>query len=89
MAEVTLEFLARQNERIIDELRHIRGVIDEMQIDMHEVKGRLTAIEALYASLSFRVDRLDQRLERVERRLDLAGGTRAGVSGSPRPLAPA
>jgi hypothetical protein len=39
--------------------------------DMREVKGRLSAPEAQYASLSLRVDRLDARLRRVEQRLDL------------------
>ena len=73
MAEITLEFIARQNDRIIEHLRHLDGQLAEMREDIREIKGRLGSLEAQHASLSNRVDRLDLRLERVERRLGLIG----------------
>ena len=71
MAEVTLEFIGRQLERLLEGQRRLEATADDIREDMREVKGRLTALEAQYASLSFRVDRIDQRLQRVDRRLDL------------------
>lgn len=71
MGEVTLEFIGRQLERLLEGQRRLESSVEEMRIDMREAKVCLTALETLYASFSFRVDRLDQRLERVERRLDL------------------
>jgi hypothetical protein len=40
-------------------------------VDMREVKGRLGMLEAQYASLSNRLDRMDERVARIERRLEL------------------
>ena len=71
MAEITLEFIACQNECVIEHLRRADGKLDGLGEDLCEVKGRLGALEAQYASFSVRVDRLDARLWRVEQRLDL------------------
>src|SRR6185437_2019853 len=70
---------------ILDQLRAIRGGIDGLREDLREVKGRLTAVELGLASvrreiaalaeadahLSARIDRFSDRLERIERRLEL------------------
>lgn len=65
---------------VLEHLRHIRGRVDDTAEDMREVKLRLGNLEAQiagltngYASLSSRLDRLDARVERIERRLDLEG----------------
>ena len=47
------------------------GFVAEITDDLREIKGRLGILEAQYASLSNRIDRIDERLARVERRLDL------------------
>jgi hypothetical protein len=57
---------------VLEHLRHIRTAVDSLRDDMHEVKGRLGTLESQYASISNRVDRLDGRVERIERRLNLA-----------------
>jgi hypothetical protein len=57
---------------ILDHLRHMRSGIDGLREDMREVKTRLGILENQYASMSVRLDRLDARVERIERRLDLA-----------------
>jgi predicted nucleic acid-binding Zn-ribbon protein len=48
-----------------------RGAIDSVREDMREVKQRLGILENQYASVSSRLDRMDGRIERIERRLDL------------------
>jgi predicted nuclease with TOPRIM domain len=57
---------------VLEHLRHIRGAVDALRDDMRDVKVRLGTLETQYASLSNRLDRLDGRVERIERRLDLA-----------------
>jgi hypothetical protein len=56
---------------ILEDLRHVRTALDGLREDMREVKTRLGHVEeqvgglyAQYASLSRRIDRLDERLER-------------------------
>ncbi|HML12516.1 MAG TPA: hypothetical protein VK456_04380 [Xanthobacteraceae bacterium] len=57
---------------IVDHLRHMRSGMDGLREDMREVKTRLGILENQYASMSSRLDRLDARVERIERRLELA-----------------
>lgn len=52
-------------------LRAIRGDIAEVKSDLVEVKERLGFLEAGYASLSRRVDRMAGDIERIKRRLDI------------------
>lgn len=58
---------------VLEHLRHIRSTVDGLRDDMREVKGRLGILESQYANLPNRLDRLDARVERIERRLDLTG----------------
>jgi len=52
-------------------LRRLDTKMDKLADDMIEVKQRPGHLEGQYASISRRVDSLDIRLERVERRLDI------------------
>jgi predicted nuclease with TOPRIM domain len=59
-------------------LRQITAQLAELREDMREVKGRLGNMEEhgallsrAYASLSIPMDRADERLARIERRLEL------------------
>jgi hypothetical protein len=54
-----------------DRLRAIGDDVAELKTDFREIRGRVAILEANYASVSFRVDRLGDRLERIERRLAL------------------
>jgi predicted nuclease with TOPRIM domain len=56
---------------VLEHLRHIRGTTDGLRDDMREVKERLGLLEQTCASISRRVDRLEDRVERIERRLDI------------------
>jgi chromosome segregation ATPase len=54
-------------------LQAIRAKQAEHSTALLEIKERLGLLEAGYASLHRRVDRMDERLERIERRLELTG----------------
>lgn len=64
--------MADTDNIVLEHLRHIRGVADDLHDDMREVKGRLGVLESTYANLSNRLDRIDNRVERIEQRLSLA-----------------
>lgn len=71
--------MAGQPESIIlEHLRRIRGTVERTAEDVHDLKQRMTSVEYQIAQLrldvagqSVRMDRMDSRLERIERRLDL------------------
>lgn len=61
-------------------LRRIDEKVDRLAGDMREVNERLgnlefsfSGMERPHAELSLRIDRLDVRLERIERRLEISG----------------
>jgi hypothetical protein len=57
---------------VLERLREIRGMLGRvLEEDTADIKLRIGMLEAGYASMSQRIDRIDVRLERVERRLDL------------------
>jgi hypothetical protein len=71
MSEITLEPLGQMVQRVLDNQREGRE-------DLREVKTRIGRLEADVANLhvataeqSVRLDRVIDRLERIERRLDL------------------
>ncbi|MDK9720114.1 MAG: hypothetical protein OEL53_02915 [Rhodospirillales bacterium] len=60
-------------------LRRIDEKIDVLVEDMRDVKRRLTSLEMAvgqihgdFAGQSMRIDRLENRLDRIERRLNIA-----------------
>lgn len=64
---------------VLEHLRHIRKGVDDLRLDMADLKSRGTAMEILMgqivnllAAQSARMDRIEERLGRVERRLELA-----------------
>ena len=72
---------------IIEHLKHIRGRVDRIAEDMTDVKLRLSSLESAMVHVKREVssgdetdarqqvslDRLADRIERIERRLDLIG----------------
>lgn len=63
--------MAEGDNIVIEHLRHIRSAVDGLRDDMREAKSGLGILENQYASLPTRLDRIDGRIERIERRLDL------------------
>ena len=62
------------NELLFETLKSIQSMLVRQADDLREIKERLGILEMQYASLSRRVDKIEERLERVERRMDLVGG---------------
>lgn len=56
---------------VLEGLRRLDEKIDRIIEQGCENRERLGHLEEAYASISRRVDRIDDRLERIERRLDL------------------
>lgn len=71
MTETPTEHGVVTNELIFETLKAIQATLARHTEDLREIKGRIGILEAQYASLSTRVDRLDERLARVEKRLGL------------------
>ena len=66
------------NHLMLEHLRHIRKSIGNMEADLSDLKLRVSALEGhmgqtqvQLAGMNSRLDRIDERLGRVERRLDL------------------
>ena len=64
---------------VLEQLRHIRRIQDLMREDVADLKLRMSAVEThlgqiqiQVVGLNGRMDRFDERLTRIERRLDLA-----------------
>lgn len=69
------------NELLFETLKAIQGTLARHGDDLRDIKERLGHVAAQvgglamqYASLSNRIDRIDLRVEWIERRLDLVGG---------------
>jgi hypothetical protein len=63
---------------VLEHLRHIRRGVDELRLEVTDLKTRATTVEitmgqivTMLAGQSARMDRIDERLARVERRLEL------------------
>jgi predicted nucleic acid-binding Zn-ribbon protein len=56
---------------VIEMLRAIRATQEKHSNDLLEIKERLGFLEQQYASISTRLDRMDLRVLRIEKRLDL------------------
>ena len=63
---------------VLEMLKRLRASVERMELDIQDVKTRVTGIEVngaqlatLVAAQSGRLDRIDERVARIERRLDL------------------
>jgi archaellum component FlaC len=64
---------------VLEHLRAMRGILDRHTQDLSDIKSRLGIVEtqigvltAQYAVISNRLDRMDERVLRIEMRLELA-----------------
>jgi hypothetical protein len=64
---------------VLEHLRRIRASQERMELDMADVKSRVSSLEqvtgqmlTILGALGQRMDRFEERLSRIERRLDLA-----------------
>jgi predicted nucleic acid-binding Zn-ribbon protein len=63
---------------VLEHLRHIRNDMAELRLDVTDMKSRMSATEVALghiatamAGQSIRIDRIDERMARIERRFDL------------------
>ncbi len=67
---------------VLEQLRHIRSTVDRMETRLDDLTGRVGRLETSFAQTmgnvqvtlaehSVRMDRIDTRLTRIEKRLDL------------------
>jgi hypothetical protein len=66
------------NSVVLEHLRHIRASQERAELDISELKSRVSSLEQvtgqvlnLLRTMNQRMDRFDERLGRIERRLDL------------------
>jgi hypothetical protein len=67
-----LRLLQALVERVLEGQRRTEIKVDRLIDDLADLKLRTTSTEEALAGVNRRLDRLDIRLERIERRLDLA-----------------
>lgn len=56
---------------VLEHLRAMREMLDNISGDLRDLKVRTTSIEEALAGVNRRLDRNDDRLERIEKRLNL------------------
>jgi predicted nucleic acid-binding Zn-ribbon protein len=69
---------AETTDLVLEILRRIRASQERMELDVTDLKVRMSSVErhaaeiqVQMAAMSVRLDRFDERLGRIERRLDL------------------
>ena len=70
MSEVT-DIVVPLLQKIQTQLSRLEADVAVVREDIHNVKVRVTSLEANGSVLNRRMDSFDFRLERIERRLDL------------------
>lgn len=70
MSEVT-DIVVPLLQQIQTRLTRIEGRLDRLVDDVQDLKVRVTHVEEGLAGANRRLDRLDMRAERIERRLEL------------------
>jgi len=60
-------------------LRRIDGKLDRLTDDVQDLKVRMTHVEEGLAGVNRRLDRLEVRVDRIERRLELVDSPYGGV----------
>ncbi len=59
------------NELLLGVLKNIQSSLDRMENDIRDIKFRLTQVEERQNHHTSKIDRVDDRLFRIEKRLDL------------------
>ena len=72
MVDVNLEMLQAMVQRVLEGQRRAENKLDRIADDLSDLKLRTTNTEEALAGVNRRLDRLDARVERIERRLDLS-----------------
>ena len=60
---------------ILEHLRRFDRRLETMSADLHDIKIRMSGVEQGLALVNKPIDRVEERLARIERRLDLVDTT--------------
>lgn len=71
MAEPTLDLLMQMVQRVLDSQRETREDIREIKARLGRLETEVAGLHGFLAEQSIRLDRFSDRLERVERRLQI------------------
>lgn len=72
IAEVGLDLIQQMLQRVLDSQRETREDVREIKSRLGRLEGGVANLHVFLAEQSVRLDRFADRLERVERRLDIA-----------------
>jgi hypothetical protein len=72
MPDVSLELIQQMLQRVLDSQRETREDVREIKSRLGRLEGDVANLHVFLAEQSVRLDRFADRLERVERRLDIA-----------------
>jgi chromosome condensin MukBEF ATPase and DNA-binding subunit MukB len=72
LAELSLELLRTMVQRVLEGQLRAETKLDRIVDDLSDLRLRTTNTEEALAGVNRRLDRLDVRVERIERRLDLS-----------------
>ena len=60
------------NDFIVEMLRRMQSDVSDLKLDVREIRTRVGSLETQMASISTRMDRRDETVEHILRRLDLS-----------------
>lgn len=72
MPEASLELLVQMVQKVLDAQRESREDIREIKTRLGRLESDIASLHVFLAERSVRLDRFGDRLERVERRLEIA-----------------
>jgi len=71
MAEVSSELMYELLKRVHQDVSNLRQDVSEVKAELNVIRGHLIAVQSDIHNIYGILARQDQRLERIERRLDL------------------
>jgi hypothetical protein len=74
MVDVSLNPLQEMVQRVLDSQRETREDVREIKARLGRLESDVASLHVFLAEQSVRLDRCGDRLERVERRLEIADG---------------
>jgi hypothetical protein len=74
MVDVSLNLLQEMVQRVLDSQRETREDVREIKARLGRLESDVAILHVFLAEQSVRLDRFGDRLERVERRLEIADG---------------
>lgn len=72
MPEGSLELLMQMVQRVLDAQRETREDVREIKTRLGRLESDVASLHVFLAEIPVRMDRFGDRLERVERRLEIA-----------------